>query len=175
MAVDPGTKLGRYEIRSKIGEGGMGERVKILDFGLAKLAQPSGEDVAQTEIATRKVRTDPGTVMGTVGYMSPEQVRGQAVDHRTDIFSFGAVLYEESATTMRDGRRVSGGRHEAESQSGAEDSTCGRGDRSKSHKTNEAVKWLKETAATGFPCYPLFDRDVYLKPIRQAPQFITFS
>jgi eukaryotic-like serine/threonine-protein kinase len=70
------------------------ERVKILDFGLAKLAQPMVEDVAQTEIATRKVRTDPGTVMGTVGYMSPEQVRGQTVDHRTDIFSFGAVLYE---------------------------------------------------------------------------------
>ena len=70
------------------------ERIKILDFGLAKLAQPSGEDAAQTEIATRKVRTDPGTVMGTVGYMSPEQVRGLAVDHRTDIFSFGAVLYE---------------------------------------------------------------------------------
>ena len=70
------------------------ERIKILDFGLAKLVQPSGEDVAQTEIATRKVRTDPGTVMGTVGYMSPEQVRGQATDHRTDIFSFGAVLYE---------------------------------------------------------------------------------
>ena len=70
------------------------ERVKILDFGLAKLAQPTGEGVAQTEIATRKVRTDPGTVMGTVGYMSPEQVRGQTVDHRTDIFSFGAVLYE---------------------------------------------------------------------------------
>src|SRR5580765_948624 len=70
------------------------ERVKILDFGLAKLAQPSVTDVAQTEIATRKVHTDPGTVMGTVGYMSPEQVRGQAVDHRTDIFSFGAVLYE---------------------------------------------------------------------------------
>jgi serine/threonine protein kinase/Tol biopolymer transport system component len=70
------------------------ERVKILDFGLAKLVQPAGEDVAQTEIATRKVRTDPGSVMGTVGYMSPEQVRGQAVDHRTDIFSFGTVLYE---------------------------------------------------------------------------------
>ncbi len=63
------------------------ERVKILDFGLAKLAQPSGGTVAQTDIATRKVHTDPGTVMGTVGYMSPEQVRGQAVDHRTDIFS----------------------------------------------------------------------------------------
>ena len=70
------------------------ERVKILDFGLAKLAQPTAEGLAQTEIATRRVRTDPGTVMGTVGYMSPEQVRGQAVDHRTDIFSFGAVLYE---------------------------------------------------------------------------------
>ncbi|HYW74579.1 MAG TPA: protein kinase [Pyrinomonadaceae bacterium] len=70
------------------------ERVKILDFGLAKLAQPAHADVPQTEIATRKVHTDPGTVMGTVGYMSPEQVRGAAVDHRTDIFSFGAVLYE---------------------------------------------------------------------------------
>ena len=77
------------------------ERVKILDFGLAKLAQPTGEDAAQTEIATRKVRTDPGTVMGTVGYMSPEQVRGSAVDHRTDIFSFGTVLYE-----MLSGRRA---------------------------------------------------------------------
>jgi serine/threonine protein kinase len=77
------------------------ERVKILDFGLAKLAQPSAEDVPQTEIATRKVHTDPGTVMGTVGYMSPEQVRGAAVDHRTDIFSFGAVLYE-----MLSGRRA---------------------------------------------------------------------
>jgi serine/threonine protein kinase len=77
------------------------ERVKILDFGLAKLAQPSPEDVRQTEIATRKVHTDPGTVMGTVGYMSPEQVRGAAVDHRSDIFSFGAVLYE-----MLSGRRA---------------------------------------------------------------------
>src|SRR5215813_2625801 len=77
------------------------ERVKILDFGLAKLAQPTGDDGRQTEIATRKVRTDPGTVMGTVGYMSPEQVRGTAIDHRTDIFSFGAVLYE-----MLSGRRA---------------------------------------------------------------------
>src|SRR2546428_6565280 len=70
------------------------DRVKILDFGLAKLIEPVGEGVAQTEIATRKVQTDPGTVMGTVGYMSPEQVRGRHVDHRSDIFSFGAVLYE---------------------------------------------------------------------------------
>jgi serine/threonine protein kinase len=70
------------------------DRVKILDFGLAKLAQPPNDEVAQTDIATRKVHTDPGTVMGTAGYMSPEQVRGRSVDHRSDIFSFGAVLYE---------------------------------------------------------------------------------
>jgi len=71
------------------------DHVKILDFGLAKLTQPAGDsDVPQTDIATRKVHTDPGTVMGTVGYMSPEQVRGTAVDYRSDIFSFGAILYE---------------------------------------------------------------------------------
>jgi len=71
------------------------DHVKILDFGLAKLIQSTTEtDVPQTDIATRKVRTDPGTVMGTVGYMSPEQVRGQTVDHRSDIFSFGSILYE---------------------------------------------------------------------------------
>src|SRR5215471_7565092 len=70
------------------------DHVKILDFGLAKLIQSTTEpDVPQTDIATRKVRTDPGTVMGTVGYMSPEQVRGQTVDHRSDIFSFGSILY----------------------------------------------------------------------------------
>jgi len=68
-------------------------RVKILDFGLAKLVEPATA-VSQTEVPTRKVNTEPGTVMGSAGYMSPEQVRGQSVDHRTDIFSFGAVLYE---------------------------------------------------------------------------------
>ena len=70
------------------------DRVKILDFGIAKLREPANQNIAQTDIATRKVHTDPGTVMGTVGYMSPEQVRGRPVDHRADIFSFGAVLYE---------------------------------------------------------------------------------
>jgi len=70
------------------------DRVKILDFGLAKLVEPADDATAQTDIATRKVHTDPGTVMGTVGYMSPEQVRGRRVDHRSDIFSFGTVLYE---------------------------------------------------------------------------------
>ena len=70
------------------------DRVKILDFGIAKLVSPISEHAPQTEIATRKVQTDPGTVIGTVGYMSPEQVRGKHVDHRSDIFSLGAVLYE---------------------------------------------------------------------------------
>ena len=70
------------------------DRVKILDFGLAKLIEPTEDGTAQTDIATRQVHTDPGTVMGTVGYMSPEQVRGRHVDHRSDIFSFGTVLYE---------------------------------------------------------------------------------
>lgn len=69
------------------------ERVKILDFGLAKL-RPQRSDIISSEIATAKQITDPGTVMGTVGYMSPEQVRGKDADHRSDIFSFGAILYE---------------------------------------------------------------------------------
>jgi hypothetical protein len=75
-------------------------RVKILDFGIAKLTEPAGDRVL-TDLPTRKVNTDAGAVMGTVGYMSPEQLRGQAVDPRTDIFSFGAVLYE-----MLAGRRA---------------------------------------------------------------------
>ncbi|MGH9767418.1 MAG: protein kinase domain-containing protein, partial [Blastocatellia bacterium] len=68
-------------------------RVKILDFGLAKLRQPHVGD-ADSQAPTEKKITDPGTVMGTVGYMSPEQVRGQEADHRADIFSFGAIMYE---------------------------------------------------------------------------------
>jgi len=68
-------------------------RVKILDFGLAKL-KPQRNDIVSSEIETQRQITDPGTVMGTVGYMSPEQVRGQDADHRSDIFSFGSILYE---------------------------------------------------------------------------------
>ena len=68
-------------------------RVKILDFGLAKVSE--AEAAAAGTLETVGVaRTAPGMVMGTVGYMSPEQVRGERTDHRTDIFSFGAALYE---------------------------------------------------------------------------------
>ena len=69
------------------------DRLKILDFGLAKLVQSSQTNV-QTDIATRRAYTNPGTVMGTAGYMSPEQVRGDELDRRSDIFSFGSILYE---------------------------------------------------------------------------------
>ncbi|MDQ5871397.1 MAG: protein kinase [Acidobacteriota bacterium] len=69
-------------------------RVKILDFGLARLTAPELSGGPSTEARTATVGTEPGVVMGTVGYMSPEQVRGQVADHRSDIFSFGAVLYE---------------------------------------------------------------------------------
>ncbi len=67
-------------------------RVKILDFGLARLLPRRGE--VETNAPTFTDLTDPGTVMGTVGYMSPEQVRGKPADHRADIFAFGAMLYE---------------------------------------------------------------------------------
>jgi serine/threonine protein kinase/sugar lactone lactonase YvrE len=76
------------------------DRVKILDFGLAKLRAPKpAADSSEDE--TRKAITNPGVVMGTVGYMSPEQVRGHATDHRSDIFSFGVIVHE-----MITGRRA---------------------------------------------------------------------
>ena len=62
-------------------------RVKILDFGLAKLSQAARDE-------EEEAATEAGVVMGTVGYMAPEQVRGETVDHRADIFAFGAILYE---------------------------------------------------------------------------------
>lgn len=64
-------------------------RAKILDFGLARMTGPSGPDATMPATLT-----GPGVVMGTVGYMSPEQVRGMEADHRSDIFSFGVVLHE---------------------------------------------------------------------------------
>jgi len=67
-------------------------RVKILDFGLAKLTRP--QHGSEHSAPTLGAETEAGAVMGTVGYMAPEQVRGQAADQRADIFAFGAVLYE---------------------------------------------------------------------------------
>src|ERR1700732_566890 len=67
-------------------------RVKILDFGLAKLTRP--EAVSGADAPTVHAVTEPGLIMGTAGYMSPEQVRGQVADPRSDIFAFGAILYE---------------------------------------------------------------------------------
>jgi serine/threonine protein kinase len=70
------------------------ERLKILDFGLVKLRETFEPDQPQTDVPTRRVNTTPGVAVGTVGYMSPEQVRGDGVDHRTDIFAVGVILYE---------------------------------------------------------------------------------
>src|SRR6202521_1665945 len=74
-------------------------RVKVLDFGLAKLVRP--EENTETAKTLTSPASLPGMVMGTVGYMSPEQVRGQPIDARSDIFSFGAVLY-----AMLNGKRA---------------------------------------------------------------------
>src|ERR1700730_6897997 len=84
--------------------------VKILDFGLAKLVGP-GATGPQSSVATVSV-TESGVVLGTVGDMSPEQVRGQALDHRTDIFSLGAVFYE-----MLSGKRAFQGTTAADTMS----------------------------------------------------------
>jgi eukaryotic-like serine/threonine-protein kinase len=68
------------------------ERVKVLDFGLAKLTHP--EPAIGTTIPTMPPQTMPGVILGTAGYMAPEQARGLPADHRSDIFAFGAILYE---------------------------------------------------------------------------------
>src|SRR5215831_1412838 len=75
-------------------------RVKILDFGLAKLSHPE-EGSQVTNIPTATAGTEPGVVMGTLGYMSPEQIKGKPADARSDIFALGAILYE-----MLSGRRA---------------------------------------------------------------------
>ena len=82
--------------------------LKILDFGLAKLSQPEG-DPAGSLASTMTRATEPGVIMGTVGYMSPEQASAQVVDYRSDQFSFGSVLYE-----MATGKRAFEGKTKPE-------------------------------------------------------------
>src|SRR5579864_500138 len=84
-------------------------RAKLLDFGLAKLTQGSA---AFAESETRTIQSDVGSVLGTVGYMSPEQVRGKPADARSDLFAFGAVLYE-----MISGKRAFHGETAADTMS----------------------------------------------------------
>ena len=83
-------------------------RTKILDFGLAKLTVPEAGDATSTDLELKE-ETSAGVVLGTAGYMSPEQVRGEKADQRSDIFSFGAVLYETLS-----GQRAFGGRSAAD-------------------------------------------------------------
>jgi len=70
------------------------DRVKLLDFGLAKLSPQARTEEGLTSAGTRSLLTEAGVMFGTVGYMSPEQVRGEPADNRSDIFSFGTILYE---------------------------------------------------------------------------------
>lgn len=85
------------------------ELVKILDFGIAKFAQPASSDDTTDLVAASQVQTGSGIVLGTVTYMSPEQARGQTVDFRSDQFALGVMLYEMTT-----------GRHPFRSQSTAE-------------------------------------------------------
>ena len=85
-------------------------RVKILDFGLAKFTRPEAD--VSDDAPTMQVATEAGTVLGTAGYMSPEQVRGKPADSRSDIFSFGAILYE-----MLSGKRAFHGDSAADTMS----------------------------------------------------------
>src|SRR5438270_850353 len=113
MALTTGTSLGSYEILAALGAGGMGEvyraldlkpanvkvtprgQVKVLDFGLAKavaIEVSSGTPLPAS--GNHDDCTADGVILGTPAYMSPEQARGQPLDRRTDIWSFGCLLYE---------------------------------------------------------------------------------
>ncbi|MCJ7755025.1 MAG: serine/threonine-protein kinase, partial [Thermoanaerobaculales bacterium] len=74
-------------------------RLKVLDFGLAKLRDPAGPGEGATQAETASAATSEGRILGTVAYMSPEQAEGKAVDSRSDIFSLGTILYEMGTGT----------------------------------------------------------------------------
>ena len=87
-------------------------RVKILDFGIAKLIEPAAWGAGASSLATAPASTSPGVIVGTAGYMAPEQIQGHPIDARTDIFAFGCVMYE-----MLSGARAFGGKTPADAMS----------------------------------------------------------